>query len=91
MAEQSVGLWVLVRDNTGSNPVCDHFTFYQYHWPCTVSTLPLILFDKILAQARDLSVNLSALPECSGHNSGFVYSEKAVGVVNTTAHPVWCR
>ncbi|KAG8269988.1 hypothetical protein J6590_095150 [Homalodisca vitripennis] len=26
-------------------------TFYQYHRPCTVSTLLLILFDKILAQA----------------------------------------
>ncbi|KAG8336870.1 hypothetical protein J6590_035570 [Homalodisca vitripennis] len=28
---------------------------YQYHQPCTVSTLPLILFDMILAQTRDVT------------------------------------
>ncbi|KAG8314200.1 hypothetical protein J6590_098083 [Homalodisca vitripennis] len=39
-----------VRDNAGSNPVCDHCTFYQYYQPSTVSTLSL--FDEILAQAN---------------------------------------
>ncbi|KAG8328030.1 hypothetical protein J6590_006209 [Homalodisca vitripennis] len=36
----------LVKDTAGSNPVCDHSTFYQYHRSCTVSNLLLILFDK---------------------------------------------
>ncbi|KAG8262489.1 hypothetical protein J6590_052134 [Homalodisca vitripennis] len=31
--------------------VCDRCTSYQYYRPCSVSTLPLIMFDKILAQA----------------------------------------
>ncbi|KAG8329606.1 hypothetical protein J6590_082490 [Homalodisca vitripennis] len=31
--------------------ICNRCTFYQYHRPCTVSTVPLILLDKILAQA----------------------------------------
>ncbi|KAG8322092.1 hypothetical protein J6590_029790 [Homalodisca vitripennis] len=37
--------------DAGSNSGSDHCTFYQYHRPCTVSTLPFILFDMILAQA----------------------------------------
>ncbi|KAG8276400.1 hypothetical protein J6590_066198 [Homalodisca vitripennis] len=40
----------VVKDSASLNPVCDRYTFYQYHRPCTASTHPLILFDKILVQ-----------------------------------------